>query len=263
MFFGKHHPEYYLCRLMIKKYSISIFRVKRLLLLLMLWFLSIAAIGQPVKKDNRTGEWNRWNIGTSFGYSNLLLDISFDLGDEFANYLKRLKSGYHLGIEGQYFFNPYLGANISVTGFYTREHQDSLTASNGFFTIKGNIKDQMRIYTVTPMVVGRYSFHNRPEICLGVGPAYLNYRNEGKALTDSATFTGSAAGLSSMIEIDYALTSRFSLGASSTYTHSVLKRINKITVAGTELMILNQDEYQDISRIDVSFHLRYKFRKKK
>jgi len=197
------------------------------------------------------------------GYSDMLYKVPVDLGPEFESYMKRLKSGRHIGLEGTWYFKPKLGAGIDFTWFGSGESQDSLLATNGFFTIRGNISDRINILNVSPTLNARLPlFQNRLQVSGGCGPTYMYYHNVGHALTDSATFRGSSAGFTGKIALETEVVPGLWIGAGSAYLYSKLKKLSKITISGTEIIVLSKEEYQDISRIDVFVALSYRFGRK-
>ncbi len=231
----------------------------RIFIFLILLYSGMAC-GQNSKQGSSTATINHWSFSLYGGYSQMLNKVPFDLGPEFAHYMQRLKSGWHSGMEAGYFFNRYLGAGISYAAFFTHASQDSLTATNGIFTLKGNVSDKMHIHNLAPLLLGRLPLlKGKLLLTAAAGPVYLNYHNTGKALTDSATFIGSSPGGLGRISLEYAFTPNLTIGFNSSYTYAFLKKFTRITIAGEELVILEKGNYQNISRYDAALCLRWIF----
>jgi hypothetical protein len=228
------------------------------LLIFLLLLYSALAFSQKSKQES--APLSHWSFSIYGGYSQMLNKVPFDLGSEFAHYMQRLKSGWHTGLEAGYFFNQHLGAGLSYAVYFTNASQDSLTATNGLFTLKGNVSDKMRIHNLAPLLLFRLPLlKGKLLLSAAAGPVYLKYHNVGKALTDSATFTGSSPGGLGRISLEYAFTPRLSLGFNSSYTYAFLKKFTKVTIAGEELILLDKGNYQNISRFDAALCLRWMF----
>jgi len=228
---------------------------------ILLLLLSVDVIGQPVTGKPGTYSSKKWAISVSGGYSDMLNKVPFDLGHEFAQYMKRLKSGWHTGIDAGYFFTKHVGAGISYTAFFTRESQDSLTATNGIIHFTSDFSNIMYIQNLAPMLFGRLPLMKGKMLLIGGGgPAYLNYHNTYKSQLDSATLKGSSAGFLCKAGIEYSLSKNINLGINTSYTYAFLKKITRITVAGEEVLMLDKSDYlKNISRIDLGLNLRWMF----
>lgn len=182
---------------------------------------------------------------------------------EIQNYYNRLRSGWHIGFESEYFINEYLGFGGKYVRFTTRQKEDSIVIE--FFSNKYyfDISNEMSIHTLSPMVYGKLPLlNNKLTITGGLGPAWLLYRNLGKAIGDTAMFKGASPGISSSLRISYELIPNLTLGVQTSYIQAILKEFIQDSGGTQQQVTLKEEDYQNISRLDFSFGIFYTLHQK-
>ncbi len=230
-----------------------------LLFILITGNLTSQTSNQNYKVAGSAGLW----IGAMAGPSLLVEKAPDSLLIDIQNYYNKLRSGWHYGFETEYFINKHIGVGVKYCKFNTRQAVDSIVVE--FFTniYYIDLSSDMSIHTLSPMLYGKYPFlKNKLSVTGGLGPAWLFYRNIGKAVGDSAMFKGSSPGLATSLRVSYEVIPNLSIGVEGNYTHAFLKKFTQDDGTSQQVIKLEKKDYQNISRLDFSFGIFYTFRRK-
>jgi hypothetical protein len=232
-------------------------------LFLLFYFLTGNSIAQHRGiGENYESRGSLW-VGAVAGPSLLLEKAPDSLIIEIQDYLNKLRSGWHYGFETQYFFNNYLGIGAKYSRFNTRQEVDSLVLEFFSKIYYIDLSSNMSIHSLAPMVYGRFPIlGNKLSVTGGIGPAWLFYRNLGKAVEDTAMFKGSSPGLSTSLRVNYEIIPNLSIGLQGSYIHALLKEFTQDDGSSQQTVKLEEENYQNISHIDLSFGIYYTFRRK-
>jgi hypothetical protein len=238
--------------------------MQRLTLIL---FLFMFAVGrtyaqQPNSSSYHSGNGSLW-VGAQIGPSLLIEKAPDTIMPEIQDYFNKLRSGWHYGFESEYFFNQYIGVGAKYVRFNTKQDVDSIVVQFFTHTYYIDLSSDMSIHTLSPMAFGRFPFlDDRLSITGGIGPAWLFYRNIGKAVGDTAMFKGSSPGLSTSLRISYEVINNIQIALQCGYIHAFLKEFTQDNGTTQQVITLEKENYQNISRLDFSFGLFYTFRRK-
>jgi hypothetical protein len=201
------------------------------------------------------------NVGAYAGPSLLIETAPDSLAPEIQNFYNQLRSGWHYGFETDYFFNKYFGIGARYSRFNTKKEADSIVLQIFSQKYYIDISSNMSIHSLSPMVYGRYPFfHNKLSATGGIGPAWLFFRNIGKAVGEESMIKGSLPGLSTSLGISYQIIPNLSLGFQGNYIRAFLKEFTQDNGNSEEVIELEEKDYQNISRIDFSFGIFYTFK---
>ncbi len=245
-----------------KLHSIILYQtLQNVLLLILLMLFSISAFSQkPIKIGTSENSGSLW-VGAFAGPSLLVEKAPDTLFPELQDYFNNLRSGRHYGFETEYFFNKHIGIGAKYISFKTKQVVDSLVVKFFSTVLYINLSNEMTIHTLTPMVYGRLPLlDDKLSITGGIGPAWLLYRNIGKAVGDTAMFKGSSPGLSTSLRVTYEVIPNLNIGVQTNYIHAFLKEYTQDNGASEEVVILDEKDYQNISRLDFSVGIYYTFR---
>jgi hypothetical protein len=212
---------------------------------------------QPDEHSYTNGLTGLW-AGVTAGPSLLIEKAPDSLQAEFRDYLDKLRTGWHYGLQAEYFFNPYLGVGVKYIRFTTSQDADSIVTE--IFSTKYyiSISNNMHIHTLMPMVYGKLPMlSNKVSLVGGIGPAWLIYRNIYKSIDDSANFKGSSPGLSVSLRFTYQVIPNLQIGLQGNYLRALLKGYTKDDGTTQEKETFDKEEYQNLSRLDFSFGVFY------
>ena len=228
--------------------------------------LVFTAINLSAQQQNsygaKSGTGSLW-VGAGAGPSLMLEKAADSLQPELQNYFNQLRSGWHYGFETEYFFNNYIGIGAKYTTFKTKHEADSLVVEFFSSVFYIDLSNEMKINSVSPMIYGRLPLlKNKLSLTGGVGPAWLFYRNIGKTIGDSVMLKGSSPGLSTSLSVSYEVIPNLSISIQGSYIYALLKGFTQDDGTTQQEIILEEANYQNISRIDLSFGIFYTFRRK-
>lgn len=226
-------------------------------LLSILLFSASLAAQQPDERSSTRGPEGLWT-GITAGPSLLMEKAPDSLQVEFRDYLNKLRSGWHYGMQAEYFLNPYLGVGVKYIRFTTSQVVDSIIteifATRYFISISNN----MHIHTLMPMVYGKMPLlNNKLSFVGGAGPAWLFYRNIYESIDDSASFKGSSPGFSASMRVSYQVIPNLNIGLQVNYLHALLKGYTKDNGTTQEEEVFDRENYRNLSRCDFSFGVYY------
>jgi hypothetical protein len=231
------------------------------LIFILLLILCSKTHGQFSGNNIQAATNNRVWVGASFGPGLLLEKAPDSLVPEIQDFFDKLRTGWTSGFESQYFFNKRIGLGAKYSRFNTKLAVDSMAIQFLTNTLYINVSSNMRMHTLAPMLYGKiHLFANRVSMVGGLGPAWLLYRNIGQSSIDSATIKGSSPGLSTSLSISYQISPNFHLGLQGCYIRAFLKEYTEEN--GSQVKLEEQD-YQNLSRVDLSLGLFYTFWRRK
>jgi opacity protein-like surface antigen len=201
------------------------------------------------------------NVGAYAGPSLLIETAPDSLAPEIQDFYNQLRSGWHYGFGTDYFFNKYIGIGARYSRFNTKKEADSIVLQIFSQKYYIDISSNMSIHSLSPMVYGRFPFfHNKLSATGGIGPAWLFFRNIGKAVGEESMIKGSLPGLSTSLGISYQIIPNLSLEFQGNYIRAFLKEFTQDNGSSVEVIELEEKDYQNISRIDFSFGIFYTFK---
>ena len=201
------------------------------------------------------------NVGVYAGPSLLIEKAPDSLAPEIQDFYNQLRSGWHYGFETDYFFNKYVGIGARYSRFNTKKEADSIVLQIFSQIYYIDISSNMSIHALSPLVYGRFPFFdNKLSVTGGIGPAWLFFRNIGKAVGEESMIKGSLPGLSTSLGISYQVIPNLSLEFQGNYIRAFLKKFTQDNGSSQEVIELEEKDYQNISRIDFSFGIFYTFK---
>lgn len=233
------------------------------LVLLLFVFTACQVSAQQSKNYSSQSQKSSLWVGAVAGPSLMLEKAADSLLPEIQNYFNQLRSGWHYGFESQYFFNEYLGVGVKYTTFKAKNDVDSLVVE--FFSTKFyiDLSNEMKINSLSPMIYARLPLlKNKLSLTGGIGSTWLFYRNMGTTIGDSVLLKGSSPGLSSSLSINYEVIPDLSIAMQGNYVYALLKGFTQDDGTTKQEISLEKANYQNISRIDLSFGIFYTFRRK-
>jgi hypothetical protein len=204
---------------------------------------------------------SQFRIGAGGGYSYRLEKVPDNAGD-FKGYLEKLKSGFNIEAEADYFIKKSYGIGLRYNFFRAKNYMDNVTfvISNGhsFDTLVGNIGDDIRIHYIGPVFY--YRFFNRNERIvwlIGASLGYARYINNGILLSEDVKFSASTAGISAIFGADIFLMNNMAIGLSLSVDLGTLTSITRTYQGTTTTKKLAVHERIDISLINLTAGVRF------
>lgn len=213
-----------------------------------------------VPKEKVVGYQNyqHFRLAVNGGYSYQTAKVAESVPSDFKDYIRALKSGYHLGGDITYFFTEPLGFGVKYHLFKSSNSMDNIyiEESDGHRTY-GKMSDDVTISFLGPSFSTRVlSYDKRNSFLMNIALGYMQYAND-KVVIDKYKMTGSTVGLSFDFGYDIGLTKNLSLGLQLSFLTGTLFKYDLNDGTTTETIKLDQGEYESLNRIDLSVGLRF------
>ncbi|MGV9011944.1 MAG: outer membrane beta-barrel protein [Flavobacteriales bacterium] len=213
----------------------------------------------PEQVSKYDGDYDKFRIAASGGWSHRTARISDEIPTAFQDYIKKLKSGYHLGGDATYFASELVGVGLKYSRYRAKSQLsyfyvvDTITGR----TAPGNLSEDITIQYFAPAVYLRFNSKNKKsQIITDLSMGYMSYKDEVNDL-GKLTVRGSTVGLSWGIGADFSIDPDLSLGFSFTYLIGALSRYDVDDGNETASIQLENGNYEGLSRIDLSAGLRW------
>jgi opacity protein-like surface antigen len=213
-----------------------------------------------IQAQNRNNDdLPRFRISLQGGWSYRLGKVA-DVQTELKEYIKGLKSGFHLGVDGGFFFNRNYGCGLKYAYFNTNNELDNVTVTDRFGQQKtGLMKDNIHIHYIAPAFYSRFPVADNKLVFLaGASIGYLRYVDNA-VLVDDMTITGGTVGLGLDFGADYMITPHFGVGANLGLIGGSLNKVKYNDGTGEVDVDLEDGQRENLSRLDISAGVRWYF----
>ncbi|MFP4289902.1 MAG: hypothetical protein ACLFQS_11655 [Bacteroidales bacterium] len=197
-----------------------------------------------------------FRISLGGGVSYITAKISPEVPYALQDYTQELKSGFHFGGMGTFFINQQVGLGLQANLFSTSNSIDNVQIPG--LGARGLVRDDVTVTFIAPMLSTRILSRSKKSAFyshLGIG--YLGYVNDA-ILILPLDLKGNTIGFSGGVGGDIGLSDHLALKISLSY---VIGALSKITVSNdtmTETVDLEEDQVENLSRIDFSIGLSFR-----
>jgi hypothetical protein len=187
------------------------------------------------------------------GFSYRIAKIPEDASQEFEEHYNRLKTGYNIGSDITFFWNPEnsFGASINYSQAKSTLSDVAITDLDGSIIAYGDIEENVKLFYIGPTYLSR---HIRPSgkthWLAGMTVGYYNFNEDMTFLGEAVQINGGTVGFGVSLGVDILTTENFAFGIQ---TSALLGWLNKVKVDGEEVEL---EESENLSRIDISFGFR-------
>jgi hypothetical protein len=178
-----------------------------------------------------------------------------------GNYYSNLKSGWYGSADATWLFNGRYGAGLKYKFFFTG------ASTEGYFLPEDPLNLYYSSYSENMYVNygGVSIFYTEPignkgkfSLFSSFSGGITLYRNEMEFMAENVLITGRAPGMDGTIGFEYDITSFFSAGAEASVFASRLKKINLTNGVEEQTQELDEETYENLSRLEVSVGIRFK-----
>jgi hypothetical protein len=210
-----------------------------------------------MKPKEKSRDYQKIRFALNGGYSYRVGKVPDGLDAERRDYIRKLKSGFHVGTDLSFYFNKKFG--LRAKGIFSRA-SNSMEASitdldgNFFSTI---MSDQITISFIGPMLSMRLldnTIHDH--FMLNVSLGYMGYTNN-VVLAYPYKLKGKTAGFLLDIGYDRTLTKNFAIGLQLSLIAGILTKYTLKSGSYWETVKLSQNSYESLIRIDASIGIRF------
>jgi hypothetical protein len=202
-------------------------------------------------------KYSRLHIGAFGGYSYRIAKISSDVPDDFQNYARKLKSGYCVGAGLFYYISEIVGFGLDYSLFRSKNQMDNIVVTYNYGITKvGKMSDDISIHYIGPSFSIRLmSKKETSHYLMGMGLGYQALENK-SVLIDPFTITGNALGLKIDVGFEHNFNKYFAFDFALTMRTGTLTEISIDDGIRKETYKLDKDQYDNLSRIELTFGLK-------
>lgn len=212
----------------------------------------------PEKIARQEIGYSKFSFGATGGFSYLLGRISPNVPYFLKDYMKKLKTGYHVGANANFFISENIGFGAKYTLFKTKHEINNVVFYNEITdeTAVGIIRDDITTHYIGPAFCTRFFSKNKQTVINStISLGYIDYRNNAVQL-NSFSMTGNTVGLVWDFNVDFKVGKQLAicLGLSTTLGSISSFRVNDGTY--THTINLDSQNSENISRLDLGAGLR-------
>lgn len=187
----------------------------------------------------------KWRAGVQGGFAYSLAQISNRLSADEASYQKGVKTGFSVGGDVGYYFWKNVGLSMRYDLFRSWNHDNKQ-------------KDNVTMQFVGPSVFRRIQMTGKKNsLITGFLIGYQNYSNSKRQELDNYKVSGNSLGWGVDLSLDHKLNANYALGFGATCFLGAVYKFKKESRAGVETIQLNNDEYQNLARVELTLALRF------
>ncbi len=213
-----------------------------------------------VPKEKLVGfqNYQHLRLGISGGFSYLTAKVGDNVPADFVDYVKELKSGFHLGGDLTYYFAEQFGFGLKYYLFISSNNLDNIyTDDNEGNRRYGKMSDKITTSFMGPSFSIRFFNHDKSNAFLmNSSFGYMGYSNN-KVIIDNYKITGNAFGSSFDIGYDVGLSENLSLAFQISLIAGTLLEYDWDDGSTKQTIKLDKNEYESLNRIDLSVGLRF------
>ena len=200
----------------------------------------------------------KWRLAFQGGFSFRTAKVIDNVSSDYKSYLQKLKKGFHLGGDINYFPNGNdFGFGVKYNFFSSQNAGDFYFEDDNFNLVNISIEDNITINYVGPSFLLRYpSSRNLNSGYLGVSLGYLSYQDRAQYF-DEFTIKGQTLGAAFDFGYDIATSDEMAIGFQISIVGGVLHKIKIERDSGTEVIELDDNSKESLSRIDLSIGIRF------
>jgi hypothetical protein len=209
------------------------------------------------KIKNIDGDYQKVRFTIYGGWSYRTAKVGDNVPSGLQEYIKELKSGYHIGGDFNYYFSENIGFGLKYSMFRsTNELNNIYIVDENGQGRTGKVKDDITIQYFGPTLSSSFSSSNKkPRFITEFSLGYLSYKNKATVI-DDFTITGGTLGLLLGLGVDVPINENLSLEFIFAYTAGTLNQYKYQDNMQTTTIKLDKDNLESLSRIDFSIGLR-------
>jgi hypothetical protein len=198
------------------------------------------------------------NIGQSFRVA----ATPKGLGSEQREYMKKLKSGLSYDFSAYYLKDSQTGIGIKYNVYKSDGllQNQEITFKDGTKEI-GSVSDDITISFIGPsFIISENENAKTGEANLELALGYISYKDQARLASQKFTIKGGNLGMIGGMGYHFRLTPHFLIGPQVNFVGGVLKKFKLVYSDGrSETIKLNDDELENLWRIDLSIGAKFRF----
>nr|NQU90034.1 hypothetical protein [Bacteroidota bacterium] len=219
---------------------------------------NVISDGTVVKNRTLVDDFPRFRMALNGGWSYRTAKLSDAIPSDFEQYMRKLKSGYHINGDLSYFISEQLGFGIKYNYSNFKSELNDIIVILPDSTIQtGKMSDNIHIQFIGPFVSFRtLDMNNINSIYFNMAFGYLSFKDDA-VLISRYKLTGKSAGLYFDMGYDFSVSKDLVLGIQLSYLISSLSKYDLDDGTNIQTIKLEEGNYESLSRLDLSIGLRF------
>jgi len=189
-------------------------------------------------------EFPHWRLAFNAGWSCRTAPFADSLSPSEKEYLKKLRNGFNISLDANYFFTEMFGAGFKYDFF------KSSTSQYGG-------KESISITFAGPAFAMRLYDRNKTNcLFMNYSIGYMGYMGKAELSGQSGTRKGSTAGFVTEIGYDIALSKNWSAGVQLSLLSGILTEYTENINGVTQKVKLEKDKYEGLGRLNIAIGFR-------
>jgi len=227
--------------------------MKKIIILIAITF-AFNTLNAQTDKTQATN--NKFRLTLEAGYSYRTAPLNDETPDDFNEYLTALKSGLNLETHLSYFVAENWGLGIT----YNRFNSKADITFTDFNNDSDIFTDNISIAYIAPEYLYRgMSNDNKHAFIMSTSIGYLAYKDQATINNTNIDIKGANLGVGIGVAYDFYITPSIAIGASANYITGTLRKITVTANGQTEEVKLEDDELENLARININGGLRFYF----
>lgn len=198
----------------------------------------------------------KWCISAGGGYSYRLAKIPENLSYDIEEYIKQLKSGYHLGGSVTYFPSEIFGFGIKSDVFFASNSMENVPyyLDNQFQGYTRIADDISMFYLGASFAMRWFNLVSKESVLFSFSIGYQNYKNDSFFIVP-LQITGNTLGITTDLSYNFPISKELSLGIYLGIHAGSLTEIQVESAGYKETIEFDEGDFESLSRIDVGIQL--------
>lgn len=208
-------------------------------------------------KSSGSSKGARFSINTGYSYRTAsVIDLE---QAELEDYIKQLKSGFHIGADFVYFFNDSYGLGCKYAFFKSSNSMDDvyIDLNDGNGLQYGSISDDIYMSFFGPTFSSRLKLLNTHSLITNISLGYLSYNDDSQAIDYKFMIKGSTFGSAFDLGYEIPISENASLGLMLSYFLGTLTQYEISDGTQSEIITLEKGQYESLNRLDISVTLTF------
>ncbi|MBC9909970.1 outer membrane beta-barrel protein [Chitinophaga varians] len=219
--------------------------------------LTMSALALGIKTQAQDAP--RFRIAAHGGYSYRIGKVPSSFSGDTRDYMKKLKSGFNVGADVQYYFNDEWGVGVKYLRFQASGNGVIYVDDPADGRTRTNVSDNIGISFYGATFCGRvYTKKDYSQAFLiGAALGYMRYRDNGGVSAYPVTIRGGALGTGLDVGYDIRIARKLYAGAQFSYLAGTLGRITIEQPNMTVRRELKDDQKENLAHLSLSVGLRF------
>ena len=203
---------------------------------------------------------NNIRIAAHGGFAYMVAPLSDDIGDDFKDYSRELKTGKQWSADIQYYLMEVLGIGLKYSQFNTSNSLNNVYLEYPDGTIEwGRLADDITISYFGPMFSLRVFDKNKANcFVFGASAGYMGYKNNSE-LVEKFKITGNTIGFCYDLSYDIKVAKNLYIGLQASWHSGFLTKYEIEQGNIVQDVELEVGDYEGLARLDLSAGVRIGF----